>query len=141
MAFVNRLDLITPSFGSPLRKDSVYLSQGNAITGSTTVTLSGLSPTVKAGWVRVRLSAGAGTSPTLTGMRVTFTDATTTEMVFDYQPETAQAYALSTTAIPDFVIPFLLDISASSCSVIFTLGGTSPTATADVEIAPTVGLS
>lgn len=139
MAFTNRLALITPSFGSPLQRDSLLLSEGNALDDSTTTTLASLSPTVRAGWVRVRIYAGAGTSPTLTGLRVTFTDATTTEMVFDYQPETAQAYALSSVAIPDFIIPFLLDINASSCSVITTLGGTSPTASMDVEIAPTVG--
>jgi hypothetical protein len=37
----------------------------------------------------------------------------------------------------DFVVPFEVDINVTQCSVLTTLGGTTPTATVDIEVAAT----
>lgn len=135
MAFTNRLALISPGFGSPLTNDSLFLSAGNTLTdGANTITLGSLAPTVRSGWFRVKCYNGTGTSPAVTAVVVTATDGTTTETIFTRNP--AAATALSTTAWVDFIIPFLLDINATSFSFVITMTGTTEGGKADVEIAP-----
>jgi hypothetical protein len=143
MTFTNRLGLITPSFGSPLANDTLYLSANNLLNGvgGQTVVMGSLSPTVKAGYVRVKVYELTGTTPNLVSVTVSFTDGTTTEYVAEIVPISGGPIAISKTVWLDVVIPFLLDINANSCTVTVYMGGTNPQCYCDVEIAPTTGTS
>lgn len=229
MTFINRLTAIMPSFGTPVQNDSLFLKQTNALSGTSqqTVSLTGLTPTISKGYVRVKIYAAGGTSPTLLGLLIVLSDGTTFVNVYTTIPVIASAPAFSLTpggtqlatngaitsgaavltsasnpftpsmvgsAIAvttagsgatilyttilsyqsagqvtlaanagatatagtvtltgpygnggtntalggvDIVVPFEVDISVSQCSVLTTMGGTTPTATQDVEISGT----
>lgn len=141
MAFTTRLAIITPSMGSPLSNDTLLLKAGTSLSGTVlqTTSITSITPTIRAGYVRVKLYNGGGTSPTLAALQIDFTDGTTTETVAVMNP--AVAVPLSTTAFFDVVVPFLLEIGATQINVKTTLGGTSPTASMDYEVAPTTGNS
>jgi len=94
MAFNNRLLLIVPGFGHPVQNDALFLKTANALAiGSNTITLAGLVPAVKAGFVRLKIygSSGAGT---VTSIVINGTDGTTTEFIISdtlIPPSTARA--------------------------------------------------
>jgi hypothetical protein len=230
VGFVNRLTQLNNLGGVPYQNDSLFLKQNTALSGTAqqTTSLTGLTPTISKGYVRVKVYDGGGTSPTLLNLIVNFTDGTTYVNVAFFAPVVAIAPALSvtpggtqlatngsitsgaailtSTSAPftpsqvgqaiavsgagtggavlystvlsyqsstqvtlannagttvttsatitltssygnggsntslggiDFLIPFEIDLSATQCSVLTTLGGTSPTATIDIEVAAT----
>lgn len=108
-------------------------SKALAGTPQQTTTISSISPAISRGKWRAKVSAGLGTSPTLVDLTITMTDGTTTVTVFKYHPSTADT--LSSTAQTDLTQEFLVDIAANSVSCLTTLGGTSPLATLDFEVA------
>jgi hypothetical protein len=229
VVFTNRLTQLSNLGGTPLQNDSLFLKQTTAISGNTqqTTSLTGLTPPISKGYVRVKVYDAGGTSPTLLNLIVNMSDGTTFVNVAFFAPVVAIAPALSVTpggtqlatngaitsgaailtsasnpftpsmvgqAISistagsgatilyttilsyqsagqvtlaanagatatagtvtltgnygnggsntslggiDFLIPFETDISATQCSVLTTLGGTSPTATVDIEVSGT----
>lgn len=134
MAFNYRVFLIVPGFGTPIQNDSLFLSPGNALstTSAQTTTLSGLTPTIKQGWIRCKVYNGGGTSPTLINLTIQVTDGTTTEYVAVFNPATAISLAAATQIT--MVFPFLSELSVNAVKVITTLGGTAPTASLDIDI-------
>jgi hypothetical protein len=121
MAIVNTVARILPGFGSPL----VALKANAALTATATTTLA-ISPTITSGWIRVKLSGPNAATTTI--LQVTVTDGTTT---VEFSPTTITTAGNSV----DILIPFCLDISINSVSVIATLGGATHTGTLDFEVA------
>lgn len=154
MSFVNRLPTVVPGFGSPLQNDVLFLTQNVSIAaaGPTTFSLTGLTPTISRGYIRVKIYGAAGTTPTIVLVDVVVTDGTTFVIVGRINPATA--IPLSTTAAAgspytnggtlaaglatpggiDFLFPFLVDINVNQVSVDITLGGTTPTGKLDLEV-------
>ena len=108
-----------------------------------------------AGRVRVKVYNGGGTSPTCTKIQVVAQDGTNSVAIADWNFSTA--VTLSTTSWVDVVsAPFVVDVAASgsgggatgqlkaptssavggltNIGITVTLGGSSPTATMDVEL-------
>jgi hypothetical protein len=73
MSFVNRLLSMVNGPGIPLQNDSLFLTQGAALTTSNTTSLTGLTPTISRGLIRVKVYQGL-TSPTLTGLACYLSD-------------------------------------------------------------------
>lgn len=151
MAFVNSVKTIVPSFGSPFANDTLFLATAVALstTGSQTKTLSGLSPTVSRGYVRVKIYGAGGTTPAIVSVQVIVSDGTTFVLIGLVNPTTAIALGLvavtggaygnagilgTSVGGMDFLFPFIVDISCTQFSVITTLSGTTPTASMDVEL-------
>jgi hypothetical protein len=150
MAWVNRVLSILPGFGAPIQNDTLFQSVGNSLstTGQQTVSLTGLSPTISKGYVRVKIYGGGGTSPLVASGYVILSDGTTFVQIHNVNGQ-----VLSTTAATgspytngganttpggiDSVIPFVVDINVSQVSVLTTMTGTSPTAKMDLEISGT----
>lgn len=134
MAFVNRLLLIVPSFGQPVQNDTLFLKSATATTlGANTVTLAGLTPALKQGWIRIKLSGGAATS-TLTSVVITVTDGTTTETVYS-NTLVATNNSFVSPNILTFMTPFLTDTTGvTSVSIIFVTAGSSGVGIIDVEV-------
>ena len=144
-----------PGFGVGVGS-SQYTSLAAALTGTTTVVL----PTTgvftlgtTCGRVRIKVYAPGGTSPTVTSIDCTATDGTNTVKFASFNP--AAAVSLLTTSWLEFVADYILDTASGSTgsggaagqllnggatkfSFIVTMGGTSPTASADLEIVPLV---
>lgn len=125
MAFTNRVLLIVPSFGQPIQNDTLFLKQGTTIaTGAVTTSLTGLTPAIKNGWVRVKLSASSGAG-TVVRVTVNGTDGTTTEVWGDYNPQTAPSFQSPNQVTLSF--PFLSELAVTQVNVITnvaTAGGT-----------------
>lgn len=141
MTFTNRLATIFPGFGQPQSNDTLFLNQNVALSGtsqqSNTIPSTGsFVPTLSRGKVRVKIYAGIGTTPTFTDLVVTGTDGTTTVTLFAFHPNAA--IALSTTGIVDLEFDFICDLNLTSITIKTTLGGTSPGATMDAEVAGTI---
>lgn len=133
MTIVNSAALVAPGFGTPLVSARASVAMSGTGQQTFTVPSSGsLAPTARTGYVRVKVFGGGGTSPTLTDILITATDGTATYTIDNFHPNTA--ITLSGTAGLDYLKEFCLDINATSISVLTTMGGTSPTATGDVEI-------
>jgi hypothetical protein len=146
-----------PGFGMGLLS-SQNTNLAAALSGaSTTVTLPTTGTFTLAtttGKVRIKIYNGGGTSPTITSIIGSASDGTNTVRFLEVAPATA--YALSTTAWYDQMFDYILDTAASgagggatgqlsgvvggatSFSFIIALGGTSPTASADLEIVPLI---
>jgi len=139
---------------------STYTGVGNELYTSVNVVLSGtaqqtktvpatgsFSPAVNRGYWRCKVYNGGGTSPTLTDLTVNGYDGTNTVVVDNFHPGTAST--LSATAYVDVLSDFLFDYTtagggasgsllqygATVLQFLTTMGGTSPTATADYEVA------
>lgn len=145
MAFTNRLSTVVPGMGTPLSNDSLFYQSGVSLSGttqqSTTLPSSGsfAAPnTLSKGYLRIKIYSGGGTSPTLTDLVVTATDGTTTVTMGQFLIHPSTAFALASNAVFDDMQPFLLDINATSFTVKTTLGGTTPTASMDVEVSGTL---
>jgi hypothetical protein len=133
MAIINSVALINPGLGAAAQVQQV-LGTALSTTGAVanTIPASGtLAQTFRSGKVRVKISNGAGTSPTLVAIQITVTDGTTTELIEEFAP--AVAFALSTTSFVDMSFDFICDLNANKITVTTTLGGTTPTATMDME--------
>jgi hypothetical protein len=152
MAWTQRLPKLVPGLGSPFQNDTLFQSVATALTGTSaqTTSLTGLTPTVSCGYVRVKIYGGGGTSPLVTVLSLFVTDGTTYVLI---GAPTGGGLTMSTTATTggtytnggsltapgglDYVVPFMVDISANQFSVITTMTGTSPTAKLDMEISGT----
>jgi hypothetical protein len=150
LTFVNRLAQVTPSQGTPVANDSVFLHNTFTLggTGSATKTMSWATtvgvPTISKGKIRAKLSAQNGTSPTLILLEFVLDDGTNFVSVGRFNPTTAQPLNVGTGSASatspnyiDHVFEFETDIAATELSIVTTLGGTTPTATLDVELAGT----
>jgi hypothetical protein len=143
-----------PGFGVGV-SSSQYTSLAQALVGTTTLVL----PTTgvftlgtTCGRVRIKIYAPGGTSPTVSSIVFTATDGTNTVAFGAYNPPTA--VSLLTTSWLDMINDYILDTAASGSgggatgqllpggatkfSFIVTMGGTSPTASADLEIVPLI---
>jgi hypothetical protein len=139
MAFTNRTYGITNGFGTALL-DASYLNAGIALTttGQQSNTVPGSGSFVQAitrGYLRVKIYNGGGTSPTLVDLLITATDGTNTVTFYVMHPTVAIALATGITGYVDLLIPFEFEISATSITVKTTMGGTTPTANMDLEVA------
>jgi hypothetical protein len=133
MAIINTVSECNPGFGIAAQVPQV-LATALSTTGAVANTIPAtgtLAQTFRSGKIRIKISSGAGTSPTLAALIVTVTDGTTTELVAAFNP--AVAYALGANAVIDLVFTFICDIFANKITVTTTLGGTSPTANMDME--------
>jgi hypothetical protein len=131
MAFVNRVLLIIPSFGTPLQNDALFLKTASVATLTTTTTsLTGLTPAIKEGWIRIKLSASTGAG-TVTSLAITLTDGTTTESTWT---ETLVGTANSFQSPNQVVrtVPFLSELAVTQVNVI-TVFGTAG-GTLDIEV-------
>jgi hypothetical protein len=158
MSFINRLAQVTPSQGTPIGNDSLFLKQAIVLsgTGAATNILPGTGafvPAITKGKLRWKVYAppNSGVSPALSVFRVVLTDglnqwaeieSSTTEILM---PSTGGSSALSGLApsgsIPNIVDrtkEFEIDFSASYAYVYSTMTGTSPIMVLDIEIAGTV---
>lgn len=114
---------------------------------TTRVPASGsITPQVNRGYIRAKVYNGGGTSPTLSDITFQAADGTNTVFIDNVHP--AAAVALSTTSWVDVLIDFIVDTFGTSggaagnlispgatfFNVLTTMGGTSPTASMDVEI-------
>jgi hypothetical protein len=133
MTIVNSAAITQPGFGAPAQ---VQQRQNLSLAGGTIqqwlIPVTGvLAQAFRCGKVRVKIYGGGGTAPTVLCVTVTATDGTTTEQVADVNP--CVPYALGTDQVFDYLFTFILDINADVLAIGTTLGGTSPTATMDVE--------
>lgn len=157
-SIVVRLTRIFPGFGVPVQNDSVYLRTGISLstTGQQTNTIPAtgtLSPGTTVGRLRIKIYNGGGTSPTLIDLLVQASDGTNTIPVYSNHPNVA--FAISTTSWFDRYFEYLLDTATvtanaggangqllpggvTSFNILTTLGGTTPTASMDLELAPLV---
>lgn len=137
MSITYRLNNQVPSLGAPVQNDSLFLSNSNALSGTAeqTTTLSSFVPALRGCKVKISIHTGGGTSPTVAAVRVQVSDGTTTERSFEYNPATAATLAANNTVVLTFEI--CSELQFTSLAVLTTLGGTSPTATMDVEVSGT----
>jgi hypothetical protein len=147
MSIQNHVTDIGLGFGTSGNPQSyaIALSGTNPQTNSLPATGTFILP-FYVGWIRIKIYNGAGTSPTVTDIKITASDGTNTVTMASWHPGVAAS--LSSTAFLDVVLPFLIDTTvagggstgtlsttgATSISVITTLGGTSPAATMDIEM-------
>lgn len=144
--FTERVADICPGFGSPLGNDTVFTQTNVALsgTGQSTTTLPKTSTwtasqTLSAGYVRVKVYGGSGTSPTLTDVVITGSNGTITTELAALHPNSA--IALSATSYVELLFPFITDLTLTSISILLTMGGTGPGSTLDCEVAGTAGSS
>ena len=129
MAIVNSIAKFAGIGGQLLQRAAISLAAGpqnNNIVSSGTV-----SPTFTAGVARVHIYNGGGANTTVvTG--VTVSDGTNTVFIF---PTTA-AIAVPNVAGSgvDYTIEFSVDINANQMTVTTTVGGTTTTASMDIEL-------
>ena len=117
MAFVNRVLIIVPSMGQPLQNDALFLKTVAATgVGTISTALAGLTPAIKNGYIRFKLSASSGAG-TLTSWSITVTDGTTTEVVATETTVAAQNSFASPQQIVR-TVPFLSDLAVTQVNVI-----------------------
>lgn len=153
MAVNKRLDAMVAGINVGLRMDSTYQNLAVALSGTapqtTNLPSSGTFPIAySTGWVRVKIYGGGGTSPTVTQVKIVGTDGTNSVVLDVFNPGTA--HNLTATSWYDRSIDFLVDVAATGAGggasgqlialngvnliqIITTLGGTSPTASMDIE--------
>lgn len=152
-----RVESTFPGYGVGVRNDSVYYQAGIALSttgqGTSPIPATGTILGTTRGKIHIKIYNGGGTSPTLTDLLVNATDGTNTVAVFEYHPTVA--CTLTTTHWFERIFDYLLDqVTGSTGSggaagqlinggavtfnVLTTLGGTTPTASMDLEIVPLV---
>jgi hypothetical protein len=82
VSFINRLLSMVNGPGIPFQNDTLFLTQNQALTTSQTTSLTALTPAVSQGLVRAKVYGG-GTSPTLTGMKISVSDGTQFVCIFN----------------------------------------------------------
>ena len=162
MSFNKRVDSIFPGMGQSLRNDAVFVQTGIALstTGqqSNPIPASGvLAPTTTAGRIRLKIYNGGGTSPTLIDLVITAGDGTNNITLGGSVLHPTVAVPITATSWLEFEFEYVLDVAttagtgggsigqllasiggANQFSVKTTLGGTTPTASMDVELAPLI---
>jgi hypothetical protein len=161
MAFNRRLDSIFPGMGVGVRNDASYLQTGIAL--STTGQVSNPLPATgvfaigfSAGRLRIKIYNGGGTTPTLVDLVVSASDGTNTVIIgASILHPTVAVPLTAATAWLEFEFEFILDVAtttagaggasgqllpggATSMAVKTTLGGTTPTASMDVDLVPLI---
>lgn len=165
MALNIRTERTLPGYGVGLKNDSLYLNAGIALsgTGQQSVVILPSSGTFNPGFsackLRFKIYNGAGTSPTLVDLVLQVSDGTNTVILWVFHPNAA--IALSSTQWVDIgPLDIITDTAASgsgggatgqliaptssaaggitSITLKTTLGGTSPTASADIECVPLI---
>lgn len=91
MAWVRRLASIFPGFGTPVQNDTLFQSVANALSGTTQaqVALSGLTPAISAGKLRVKIYQFGGTSPTVLNLVMNATDGVEVVCIAEISPVVA----------------------------------------------------
>lgn len=144
MAFSTRLFSIIPSFGVPLQNDAGYLRSGVALGGadpSVVIPVSStFSPTISSGYVRVKVYNATGTT-TLTTVNITITDGTTTETIYNYTPDSADAVIPSSTAWFDATVPFLSELQVNKVTIQCRRAASAGGVTIDAEVCGASGTS
>ena len=161
MAFNRRLDSLFPGMGVTVRNDSVYYQSGISLSGNSQQTspipsTGTLAVTSTAGRIRIKIYNGGGTSPVLADLVVNAGDGTNTIIIGQSILHPTVACPLITARWFDYEFEYILDVATSGAggvvsgqlsgtvgganifNVLTTLGGTSPTASMDVEIAPLI---
>jgi hypothetical protein len=161
VALNRRCDAIFPGMGVSVRNDSVYYQAGIALSGnaqqSSPIPASGsLAVTTTAGRVRVKIYGGGGTSPTLVDFVVTAGDGTNLITLGQSILHPTVAISLVTASWFEMEFEYVLDVATSGAggaasgqlssvvgganifAVKTTLGGTSPTASMDLELVPLI---
>ena len=155
-----RLDRIFPGMGVSVRNDTQYLRAGIALSGTPQQTsvlpATGIILPTTAGRIRVKIYNGGGTTPTFTDLVVNASDGTNTVIIGPSLVHPASAIGLTATQWFEYEFEYLLDTAASgagggatgqlsgvvggatSFNILTTMGGTSPTASMDVEICPLI---
>jgi hypothetical protein len=158
MAFLNRLGLILPTFGTPESNDTLFLKTAQALstTGSpVTILLSGFTApyTLKDYYVRVKIYSGGTAAGTITGIAVIVSDGTTFVLAGTTTPIAAAGGGLlgivagvagnpyvNTGATGanvggiDIIYPILTDLAISQVQIYVTMSGATATALMDVEV-------
>lgn len=149
MAIVNTVANTTQGFGSGFLTQRV----GIALTSGTTFSLPSTGSVngnpIYSGKMRIKIYNGGGTTPTLTALQLKATDGVNT-VIFDDLNFSA-AVTLSSTSFFDYIKDFNFDFSTlgggatgtllapgTAVAMVFqavaTLGGSSPTASMDMEV-------
>jgi hypothetical protein len=147
--------------GQPLRNDASFLQTGLALSGTAQQSFPMPSsgtfaiPTT-VGRIRIKIYNGGGTSPTVADVLILASDGTNSVVVGQGLVHPNAAVAITTTQWYEEEFEYILDTAASgagggasgqlssvvgganSFSVKTTLGGTSPTASMDMEICPLI---
>lgn len=161
MSLNRRLDQRYPGLGVSVRADTVYLQTGLSLSGNSQQSFplpssGSFAVTTTSGAIRIKIYNGGGTSPVLTDILVNAGDGTNVIII-------GQSLVHPTVAIPlnlgnwfEFEFEYFLDVATTGAggsasgqlsatvgganifNVKTTLGGTSPTASMDVEIVPLI---
>lgn len=139
MAFVNSVSQSLPGFGSP--SNDGYATQ--ALTATATITIAATTTTPSTAGVpfntnggpapsrgKIHVRTSAVNAATITAFIVTVTDGTATLLIDQFGPTTVGQGI-------DYTQELNTDLSITSISVVFTLSGTTTTATAEVEVSLT----
>jgi len=130
VAFTNRVLIIVPSMGTPIQNDTLFLKTGQALAvGTNTVSLTGLTPAIRNGWIRFRAYAGAA-GATFTSIVITVTDGTTTENVWSMTAVATNNLIASPNQFC-WTLPFLSELSVTQINAIAVIAVN--TATLDLE--------
>jgi len=159
-----RLARTFPGFGVGVSNDSVYYQAGVALSGTTAQTTAHpassvlLAPPTTCGKFRIKIYNFGGTTPTVLAVNVFATDGTNSVLIYDdFVPtNTGMTLAGATTKWYDKMFDYVIDTAASGAgggatgqlsgtvggatyfNVLTILGGTSPTASMDLEIVPLI---
>jgi hypothetical protein len=116
--------------GTPIQNDTLFLKTGQALAiGSTTVSLTGLTPAIRNGWIRFRAYAGAAGS-TFTSAVITVTDGTTTENVWSMTAVATNQSLVSPNQLC-WTLPFLSELGVTQINAIIVVA--TGAATLDLE--------
>jgi len=127
MSIVNSVKTLFPGFGNATEYVSL-VAQNVPINATTTFALTGFVNYVRSGRIRVKFSAVPASSQ-ITGIEITGTDGTTTE-ILEYS---SAAYPAAT--LIDKNYEFISDLNLTTISVLITMANAGTAATLDLEIA------
>ena len=155
MSFINRLAQITPSQGTPINNDSLFLKQAITLSGTSAQTTQvpaaggGFSPQITKGKVRLKFytNLNQGTNPKISALTLVLSDGTnfteiaslgTLEVIVSGGAGGINQQSASIPNAIDRVFEFEVDTPMSYLFVVSTLAGTNPVVFCDVEVAGTV---
>jgi hypothetical protein len=134
MAITNSLQTVYPGMGQPTCygvQTSVALSGSSQQTTSfTTTNTPQLAQGLPRGMVRVKVYNGGGSNTTST-ITVTVYDGTNTYAIGNLP---AYTIANGSNSGHDYLFEYCVDISVIQVNILSTLGGTTTTATMDIEL-------
>lgn len=126
MAFINTVKTITPAFGTPTEYITL-LAQNLPVGAATPFALTGFTNFVRSGRVRFHLTLAPSTAA-VTGVRITCTDGTTTNVLYmDTVTRTAGD-------LLDFLYSFVSELNNTTVTVTITVAAGGAAGTVDLEI-------